>query len=147
MNFLMIPILILPLVCCSCRVIPPDPPRDPEEESRRISAGTALGNEMLGAIRGNSFQLFSKCLKNGPAAQMTLQDFRTSRENMRELFGTLKTFEFLTALRTPAVENLIWKVTFIKTGKDGREITSQVLFRLVTGTDEGKSVVLSFGFL
>ena len=91
--------------------------------------------------------MFSECLKNGPAAQMTLQDFKTSHKNMTEIFGKLISFEFLVSLKTPAVKNLIWKITFTKTGKDGREITQQVLFRLIAGTDEGQLIVLSFGFV
>ena len=51
------------------------------------------------------------------------------------------------ALKTPAVKNLIWKITFVRRGKDGQVITQQVLFRLVTGMDEGKCIVLSFGFI
>ena len=140
-------LLLIPLLFCSaCRVIPPDPVQDPEAH-RNDSAGIAIGNKLLKAMQSNDFRMFSKCLKNGPAAQMTLQDFKTSRKNMTEMFGKLISFEFLVSLKTPAVKNLIWKITFTKTGKDGREITQQVLFRLIAGTDEGQLIVLSFGFV
>lgn len=140
-------LLLIPLLFCSaCRVIPPESVQVPEDH-RNDSVEIAIGNKLLKAIRSNDFRMFSECLKNGPAAQMTLQDFKTSRKNMTEMFGKMISFEFLTSLRTPAVKNLIWRITFTKTGKDGREITQQVLFRLIAGTDEGQHIVLSFGFV
>jgi len=140
-------LLLIPLLFCSaCRVIPPESVQVPEAH-RNDSVEIAIGNKLLKAIRSNDFRMFSECLKNGPAAQMTLQDFKTSRKNMTEMFGKMISFEFLTSLRTPAVKNLIWRITFTKTGKDGREITQQVLFRLIAGTDEGQHIVLSFGFV
>ena len=140
-------LLLVPLLFCSaCRVIPPESVQDPEAH-RNDSAGIAIGNKLLKAMQSNDFRMFSECLKNGPAAQMTLQDFKTSHKNMTEIFGKLISFEFLVSLKTPAVKNLIWKITFTKTGKDGREITQQVLFRLIAGTDEGQLIVLSFGFV
>ena len=147
MRTLLLTLLLIPLLLCSaCRVIPPDPVQDPEAV-RNDSAEIAVGNKFLKAMQTNDFRMFSECLKNGPAAQMTLQDFKTSRKNMTEMFGKMISFEFLTSLKTPAVKNLIWKITFRKTGRDGREITQQVLFRLITGTDEGEHIVLSFGFV
>ena len=140
-------LLLIPLLFCSaCRVIPPESVQVPEDH-RNDSVEIAIGNKLLKAIRSNDFRMFSECLKNGPAAQMTLQDFKTSRKNMTEMFGKMISFEFLTSLKTPAVKNLIWRITFTKTGKDGREITQQVLFRLIAGTDEGQHIVLSFGFV
>ena len=140
-------LLLIPLLFCSaCRVIPPESVQVPEAQ-RNDSAEIAIGNKLLKAMQSNDFRMFSECLKNGPAAQMTLQDFKTSRKNMTEMFGKMISFEFLTSLRTPAVKNLIWRITFTKTGKDGREITQQVLFRLIAGTDEGQHIVLSFGFV
>lgn len=140
-------LLLVPLLFCSgCRVIPPESVQVPEAH-RNDSAEIVIGNKLLNAMQTNDFRMFSECLKNGPAAEMTLQDFKTSRKNMTEMFGKMISFEFLTSLRTPAVKNLIWKITFTKTGKDGREITQQVLFRLIAGTDEGKHIVLSFGFV
>ena len=138
-------LLLIPLLFCSaCRVIPQD---ETPKEIRNDSAEIALGNKLLSAIRKNDFRIFSECLKNGPASQMTLQDFNTSKKNMNETFGDMKSFEFLSSLKTPAVKNLIWKITFVRRGKDGQEITQQVLFRLITGMDEGKCIVLSFGFI
>ena len=134
------------LFCSACRVIPPESVQVPEAH-RNDSAEIAIGNKLLNAMQSNDFRMFSECLKNGPAAQMTLQDFKTSRKNMTEMFGKMISFEFLTSLRTPAVKNLIWRITFTKTGKDGREITQQVLFRLITGTDERQHIVLGFGFV
>lgn len=147
MRTLFLPLILIPLLFCSaCRVIPPESVQDPEAV-RNDSVEIAIGNQLLKAMQINDFRMFSECLKNGPAAQMTLQDFNTSRKNMTEMFGEIVSYEYLASLKTPAVRNLIWKITFVRTGKDGREITQQVLFRLITGTDERQHIVLGFGFV
>ena len=109
MKIVLIPLLLASVfLSVSCRVIPPDSPQEPKEH-RNDSAAIALGNKLLTSIRENDFRMFSECLKNGPASQMTLQDFKTSGKNMNEMFGKLQSFEFLSSLKTPAVKNLIWK--------------------------------------
>ena len=135
-------------LCCACTTLPPpDSSQIPEEVRKSDKKEIALGNKLMKSILADNYKLFAECVKDGPAAQITEKDFKTSRSNMLGQFGTMKSYHFLTALETPAVKNLIWKITFERKGKDGKQITQQVLFRLVTGFDENKSVILSFGFL
>ena len=65
---------------------------------------------------------------------------------MREQFGRIRSAEFLTELRTPLVRNLVWKVRFERKNREGGTLEQDMLFRLVTGTLDGRPVVLNFGF-
>lgn len=47
----------------------------------------------------------------------------------------------------PAVRNLIWKVGFERDADDGDEVEQDMLFRLMTGNVDGKTCMLSCGFL
>ena len=147
-RFFLFPAILTAALLCACTVIPERPASPMEETQKPDSAGDIrLGNTLLSAIRADDFRAFHACLANGPAAKMTDRDFRTSRENILSQFGKIRDFRYLTALQTPSVRNRIWIVTFERKGADGRTITQEVLFRLVCGTPDGRTVILGFGFL
>ena len=50
-------------------------------------------------------------------------------------------------MHQPAFVNLIWITTFMKKGANGADIRRQLLFRLLTMTVNGRTQVVSFGFL
>ena len=132
----------------ACTVLPDS--RAAAQESSPSEASPAeirIGNEILKAIKNNDFHLFQSCLKNGPAENLSRKDFEISRKNNEARFGELREFRFLDSLKTPTVRNLIWKAGFRRRGSAGQIIDQELLFRVVTGTLDGKTVVLSFGFL
>lgn len=136
------------LLLSACTTVSSSYPKpQPVPLSGDCSQEIKLGGTLLNAVKDNDFQAFKECLKDGPAEKLTKNDFETSRNNSGNQFGKIKNFHFLTALKTPAVRNLIWKVTFERKGSDGKTIEQELLFRLVTGMLDGKPVVLSFGFL
>ncbi len=137
------------LLFSGCTVIPDSParPSSPAAGGEEINPEIRIGNAMLEAIRKEDFRAFRNCLRGGPAEELSRRDFETSMNQSRTQFGTLRKFRFLTSLQTPAVRNLIWKTEFQRKGSNGRRITQELLFRLVSGTLDGRPVVLSFGFL
>ncbi|HCG24973.1 MAG TPA: hypothetical protein DE060_02450 [Lentisphaeria bacterium] len=130
----------------ACTTIPKEDTTIPAAPAD-CSAGVRLGDRLLTSIQANDFKEFHACLANGPASKLTVKDFKTSRESTLSQFGELKNFHFLTNLTTPAVQNLIWRVTFERKGSDGKMIAQDLLFRLVAGTVDEQPTVLSFGFL
>ena len=118
-----------------------------EERDRAAKASEALGDGILQAFRDGDFSAFRRSAPGEMARQMTEADFAASRRRFGEKFGEIRDFRFLTSLDTPAFGNLIWVVTFVRSGTNGKEIRRQLLFRLVTMQTDGKPQVVSCGFL
>ena len=141
---------LLPLLA-SCRVLESgergfhDVPA--AERDGTLKESEHLGNGILKAFQDGDFAALQRNLPGELSEQMTEKDFSTSRRNFREKFGELRNFRLLTDLATPAFGNLIWVVTFVKPGTNGAELRRQLLFRLVTIKVDGKTEVVSCGFL
>ncbi|MGE4565804.1 MAG: hypothetical protein AB7F32_13100 [Victivallaceae bacterium] len=136
-NFTAALLLLLLAACTST------PAKAPAERSRAI----ALGQTLLESIDRNDYAQFSKIAPAELLKAMDEAKFSNARENIIAQFGKITDFHFLTALKTPSVENLIWIVTFERKSVDGKKtIQQQVLFRTVCGELDGQTVLLSFGF-
>ena len=135
----------------SCRVVDSgergfrDAP--PEECEHLLKDSEQLGNGILQAFRDKDFAALKRNMPGELSTQLTEKDFSTSCRNCDEKFGSIREFRLLTALDTPAFGNLIWVVTFERKGANGAEIRRQLLFRLVTMRVDGKTQVVSCGFL
>ena len=144
--FLLFPLLGTTLFC-ACTVIPQKTETAVPEIPADASADIRIGERLLAAIQTDDFKAFRACLAGGPAANLTDRDFRTSRESILSQFGVIKEFRYLTELQTPSVRNLLWVAAFERKGGNGQNIRQELLFRLVLGTLDGRTIVLSFGFL
>ena len=118
-----------------------------EERDGTLKESERLGNGILKSFQDGDFAALQRNLPGELSEQMTEKDFSTSCRNFREKFGEIRDFRLLTDLATPAFGNLIWVVTFVKVGTNGTEIRRQLLFRLVTIKVDGKTKVVSCGFL
>ena len=107
----------------------------------------ALGDGILHAFRDGDFSAFRRSSPGEFGRMTTEKDFDASCRSFREKFGEIRDFRPLTSLDTPAFGNLIWVVTFVRRGANGKEIRRQLLFRLVTMRVDSKTQVVSCGFL
>ena len=112
-----------------------------------VKDSEALGDGILQAFRDGDFSAFRRCAPGEFGRMTTEKDFAASRRSFREKFGEIRDFRLLTSLDTPAFGNLIWVVTFVRRGANDKEIRRQLLFRLVTMRVDGKTQVVSCGFL
>ena len=141
---------LIPLLA-SCRVVDSgergfhDVPA--EERAATLKESELLGDGILSALRDGDFTAMRRNLPGEFGERMTEKDFSATRRNFREKFGEIRDFRLLTDLATPAFGNLIWVVTFVKLGTNGAEIRRQLLFRLVTMEVDGRTKVVSCGFL
>jgi len=117
------------------------------ERRDTLKASERLGDGILKAFREGDFTALRQNLPGELKDQMTEKDFSVSCRNYREKFGEIRDFRLLTDLATPAFCNLIWVVTFVKPGSNGADIRRQLLFRLVTIQVDGRTNVVSCGFL
>lgn len=141
------PLVLLPAVLLPACVNAP-----PEKPVRRNTSGTdcsrelRIGNAVLKAMKNNRYRELALLLRDGPLSGMPEQDFRASERYMRERVGQIRSAVFLTELRMPLVRNLIWQVRFERKNRGGGILEQDMLFRLITGTLDGRPVILNFGF-
>ncbi len=110
------------------------------------AAEIAAGDNLLQGIKCSDYKLF---LRNAPEGTVHLMDekkFKDACGSLAGQFGKMEEYSFLTSLETPLVKNLLWKVTFVRKTPDKGVIRQQILFRLITGTLDGRTEVISFGF-
>ena len=137
-------LLLLP-ACCT---IPEKGAQDvnkrefPKGDERLIQ----LGGNILRAMQKADYKSFAKYV-NEKDNKISEDEFRTSEKNIREQFGRITGFEYLTDLEMPLMHNLIWKVQFERKGKNQETVKQDLLFRLVLGTIDGKPHIISMGFL
>ena len=117
------------------------------ERRRMLQTSRRLGDGILEAFQKKDFDSLLRNTPGDLGERMTEKDFKTSLGEFEKKFGELRDFRLLTSLDTPAFGNLIWLVTFVRSGTNGAEIRRQLLFRLVTMQTDGKTQVVSFGFL
>ena len=105
-----------------------------------------LGEKILRAMQESDYKSFAEYV-NGKENKISEDEFRVSEKNIREQFGRITGFEYLTDLEMPLMHNLIWKVQFERKGKNQDRVKQELLFRLVLGTINGKPHVISMSFL
>ena len=148
MRMLFFSLVIIGGLCSGCRTVttgergyaPPTEAAD-HEETRK------LGDGILQALRERDYRKLHENIPGDLAENVSEPDFLLSCRKLDDKFGKLQDFRFLTALETPAFDNLIWSSDFLKTGTNGKPIRRQLLFRVVTMRLDGKTKVVSFGFI
>ena len=135
------------LLLAACVVVEKDDFDVSEPDEADLARSVELGNNILAAFRDEDFAKLRKNIPGPLQSKMTEKDFKTSCDNWRDTLGTIRDYDYVLELDTPAVRNLIWKVGFERDADDGDEIEQDMLFRLVTGNVDGETCVLSCGFL
>lgn len=117
---------------------------------REISRGDirlkTVGENILRSLQDKNYDEFAKCV-NEKEHKITEEEFNVSEKNIREQFGRITGFEYLTDLELPLMHNMIWKVQFERKGKNQETVKQELLFRLILGSINGKPHVISMGFL
>lgn len=119
----------------------PGAAESPEQNARR------LGDSLLKSIQAEDYREFSSALAGRTGFDIPKKDFDTSAHSLDEKFGRIRSWEYLTGLKTPFVLNQIWKVRFVRgLPASGTEMEQDMLFRLVTSEEDGQTHVLALGF-
>ena len=131
----------------ACVVVEKDDFEDVDPDDAELARSVELGNNILASFRDEDFAKLRKNIPGPLQTKMTEKDFKTSCGNWRDTLGTIKDYDYVLELDTPAVRNLIWRVEFERDAADGDEVEQDMLFRLVTGNVDDETCVLSCGFL
>lgn len=131
----------------ACRMIESD---DYDVNRRALPSGSPelkkIGDRILYAVQHSDYKEFEKYV-NSDENKISEEDFHSSGKNIRDQFGRITGYEYLTDLQLPLMHNMIWKVHFERKGKNQETVRQDLLFRLILGTIDGKTHVISMGFL
>lgn len=105
------------------------------------------GRKLLDAFVRNDPEAFTAELPEALRPQFGPKQFENARTSLTETLGEPVSYDFETKLEHPAFDVSLWKVRFERRGEDGRIINQEALFRVISGTLDGKPVIISFNFL
>ena len=145
--FLLISALAITIGATGCTVVREFP--DAEKVTDRKQAEHDLARQLLHAFIKGEAAKFVSLLPEDMQKKFDKDSFKTYRKKVVESIGEPISFTYLTSLELQALTPQIWKVRFRRTdNKSGREFTSEVLFRIITGmSDKKTAVITSFQFI
>ena len=146
--FLPLAMIAAGVLCAGCRAVSTGEHGGiPSAADNDQAASLKLGDGILNALRERNYRKLRENIPGDLGEHMSEPDFLVSCRKLDDKFGKLQDFRFLTSLDTPAFSNLIWTADFVKPGANGDPIRRQLLFRVVTMRLDGKTKVVSFGFI
>lgn len=105
------------------------------------------GRRILEAFIRNDPDGFIGVLPGELKKQFGKKEFENARAALVESLGEPMSYRFETGLEHPAFDVSLWKVRFERRGADGKMIHQEALFRVISGTLDGKFRIISFNFL
>lgn len=123
-------------------------PEDPPSEKRTVPEQelTALGGSLLYAIQHGQYKKLALLLKKHHGPEIDHQQFISTRKAFIHQFGQIRSYRYLTELKTPLVKNLLWVVVCKREDENTEQQCRELLFRLVTVQDGRKIRIIGMGF-
>ena len=108
-----------------------------------------LARALLAAFVANDAKAFIALLPDEKRTNFNAETFAKTRKSIVDSVGEPVSFTYLSALELPSLTPQIWKVRFRRVNyRNGKEFTSELLFRVVTGmTGKNTPVITAFQFL
>ncbi|MGN0879199.1 MAG: hypothetical protein ACI4WT_07070 [Oligosphaeraceae bacterium] len=138
------------LTATGCATLRAERPRHPETAQAPAAAqddAVEASRRFLTAYRDSRHAALLHELSEPLRASFGEEAYRSSVRELSETLGKLESFSFLTALQTPVLTSLVWKARFRRTGKDGRPIVQEALFRVLLAPADGRPRIISFSFI
>ena len=106
-----------------------------------------LARKLLKAFVKNDADTFVSLLPEETRAKFTADEFAKTRKSLVESVGEPIEYGYLTTLELQALHPQIWKVRFKRWNVNRtKEFTSEILFKVVTGTIKKQAVITGFNF-
>lgn len=117
------------------------------KDSAKILAEYRYGRKLLKAFIENDAKSFVKLLPAQMQKEFDNKKFTLTRKAVTDSMGEPVSYRYVTALEMSAVTPHIWAIRFSRISRDGKEeYTSEMLFRVITGTLDGKPYIIGFNF-
>ena len=115
----------------------------PADKSDMLSRGA----EMIEAFQKQDYPLFARQFGGNVPDNFGEKEFDSGVKQMESRVGKVTSSRFLGTLSGPVFTTWLWAVNFSKFDKDGKEVSQEMVFKVVAGKLDGKMQIVSFGFL
>jgi len=107
-----------------------------------------FSRQLVIAFMKNDAKTFLAAMPEEARKKFNEKQFAASRKSILESMGQPISFSYVTALEMTAFTPHVWKIRFERTDpRNGKKFTSEALFRVITGTIDGKPVLIGFQFI
>ena len=107
-----------------------------------------FSRQLVIAFMKNDAKTFLAAMPEEARKKFNEKQFAASRKSILESMGKPISFSYVTALEMTAFTPHVWKIRFERTDpRNGKKFTSEALFRVITGTIDGKPVLIGFQFI
>lgn len=138
------PFLLFTLACALSLAVAgcvsTSPPRltgpDQDQKSER-----PLLPQVAEAFEKGDYAAVERHLSDEMRLNLTRERFNAMREDLARN-GEIKSIVYVTDLENPVIASELWKIRCVRSDEDGREIVSERLLRVVTGTLDGRTQVI-----
>ena len=132
-----------------CTVIREYTPEKAEVAAKLPEPEYELARKLLQAFVKNDAEAFVALLPEETRKNFDVKKFRDTRKSIIDSIGEPISYSYMTTLELNVLHPQIWKVRFRRQNVNKtKEFTSEVLFKVVTGTiDKKEAVVTGFHWL
>ncbi len=107
-----------------------------------------FSRQLVIAFMKNDAKTFLAAMPEEARKKFNEKQFAASRKSILESLGKPISFSYVTSLEMTAFTPHVWKIRFERTDpRNGKKFTSEALFRVITGTIDGKPVLIGFQFI
>ena len=107
-----------------------------------------FSRQLVIAFMKNDAKTFLAAMPEEARKKFNEKQFAASRKSILESMGKPISFSYVTSLEMTAFTPHVWKIRFERTDpRNGKKFTSEALFRVITGTIDGKPVLIGFQFI
>ena len=120
---------------------------DPENAALEKQQEIAMGESLIKAFQKRDIKLFYSNLTVEGRQVWGTKEFEFECRNIRERWGEIDSFRYLTQLEMEPTHQYVWAVKFKRNSSPGgKPVYQDVLFVILTGKIDGKAKVFLFGF-
>lgn len=109
--------------------------------------GKKTGQELVDGFCSGKAGAFTARLPEEIRKDFGEKEFRASREKVCGKMGHPVGSRSAGHLAHPFFDIELWKIAFERKGTDGETLRQEALFQVVSGREDGREKIISFGFL
>ena len=117
------------------------------KDEAKILEEYKYGRKLVKAFIAGESRTFVKLLPARLQKEFDHKKFEATRKAVMDSMGEPVSYRYITALEMTSVTPHIWAIRFSRISRDEKEeYFSEMLFRVITGTLDGKPYIIGFNF-
>jgi len=106
-----------------------------------------IGQALVDGLCSDRAEAFTSQLPEEIRKDFGCGEFRSSREKLCRAMGKPVAGHYAGRLEHPFFDIELWKIAFERKDSAGETVRQEALFQVVSGREDGRNKIISFGFL